>query len=109
MPYRVPAWAFRTIGTSTIALPRKTVRTAWYQFMPPSMSDDASMYVGMHADMLIQRAAIDQADQVRCAGVVGARSGLERSPAGTAGGAAGDAVVGCMVAWTDMGATGVFC
>jgi hypothetical protein len=51
------------------------------------MSDDASMYVGMHADMLIQRAAIDQADQVRWAGVVGARSGFERSLARATGAA----------------------
>src|SRR5436309_5467306 len=101
MPYRVPAWAFRIIGTSTIVLPRKTVRTAWYQFIPPSISDDASMYVGIHADMLIQSAAIDQADQVRWAGVVGARSGLERSLLMHSAGAAG-VVDGWMTVGADM-------
>ena len=43
MPYFVPAWAFRTIGTSTIRFPRKTVSTACHQFMPSSISDEASM------------------------------------------------------------------
>jgi hypothetical protein len=42
------------------------------------MSDEASIYVGMHADMLIHNAAIDQTDHVRCAGVVGARSAFHR-------------------------------
>src|SRR5687768_1937971 len=82
MPYFVPAWALRTIGTSTIALPRKTVRTACHQLIPPSMRLDASMYVGMQADMLTHRAAIDQTDHVRCAGVVGARSGFDRALSG---------------------------
>src|SRR4051812_44530714 len=81
MPYLVPAWALRIIGTSTTRLPRKTVSTACHQFIPWSIRPDASMYVGMQADMLIQSAAMDQTDQVRCAGVVGARSGLYRGDA----------------------------
>ena len=43
MPYFVPAWALSTIGSSTMRLPRKIVRTACDQFMPPPMSDEASM------------------------------------------------------------------
>src|ERR1019366_4125751 len=57
MPYFVPAWALSTIGTRTIRLPRKIVAMACDQFMPPPMSDDASMYVGMHADIEIHSAA----------------------------------------------------
>ncbi len=57
MPYFVPACALSTIGRSTIRLPRKIVPTACDQFIPPPMSDEASMYVGMHADMLIHKAA----------------------------------------------------
>ena len=34
------------------------------------------MYVGMHADIEIHNAAIDQTDHFRCAMVVGARSSL---------------------------------
>src|SRR3954467_3045145 len=80
MPYFVPAWAFSTIGTSTIMLPKKTVRTACHQFIPPSMSEEASMYVGMHADMLTHSAAMDQTDHVRCTGVGGARSAFHSAP-----------------------------
>ena len=85
IPYRVPAWAFNTIGISTTTFPRNTVSTAWCQFMPWSISPDASMYVGMQADMLIHSAAIDQTLHVRCLSVVGARSSfqsgeVERSP-----------------------------
>src|SRR4051812_44288975 len=61
-------------------LPKKTVRTACHQFMPPSMSEEASMYVGMHADMLTHSAAMDHTDHVRCPGVVGARSGFHSAP-----------------------------
>jgi hypothetical protein len=42
MPYFVPACAFSTIGMSTTTLPRKMVRTACHQFIPPLTSDDAS-------------------------------------------------------------------
>ena len=38
-----PACAFRIIGTSTIRLPRKIVRIACHQFMPPPISEEASM------------------------------------------------------------------
>jgi hypothetical protein len=57
MPYRVPACAFRIIGITTIRLPAKIVRIACHQFMPPPISEEASMYVGMQADMEIQSAA----------------------------------------------------
>ena len=43
MPYFVPAWALRIIGTRTIVLPRKIVRTACHQFIPSAISDEASM------------------------------------------------------------------
>jgi hypothetical protein len=38
-------------------LPRKTVRIACHQFMPSPISDEASMYVGMQADIEIHSAA----------------------------------------------------
>ncbi len=43
MPYFVPAWALSTMGSSTMRLPRKMVSTACDQFMPPPMSELASM------------------------------------------------------------------
>ena len=43
MPYFVPAWALRIIGARTMRLPRKIVPTACDQFMPPPMSEEASM------------------------------------------------------------------
>ena len=43
IPYFVPACAFSTIGMSTIRLPRKTVRIACHQFIPPVIKLDASM------------------------------------------------------------------
>src|SRR4051794_12662894 len=76
MPYFVPACALSTIGMSTITLPRKIVTTACHQFIPPLTSEEASWYVGMHADMEIHSAAIDRTDHFRCAAVVGARSGF---------------------------------
>ena len=57
-------------------LPRKIVATACHQFMPPSISPEASMYVGMHADMLIHSTAMSFMPQRRSASVVGAMSGL---------------------------------
>src|SRR6185503_16854656 len=57
MPYFVPACAFRIIGITTMTLPRKMVMMACDQFMPPPISDEASMYVGMQADIEIQSAA----------------------------------------------------
>ncbi len=43
MPYLAPAWALSSIGMSTMRLPSRMVPTACFQFMPPAMSDDASM------------------------------------------------------------------
>ena len=43
MPYFVPASALRIIGITTTRLPRKIVTMACDQFIPPPMSDDASM------------------------------------------------------------------
>src|SRR6478672_606273 len=74
MPYFVPACAFRIIGTSTTTLPRNTVSTACHQFIPWSINPDASMYVGMQADIEIHSAAMLQTVHFRCASVVGARS-----------------------------------
>src|SRR5262249_9012948 len=51
-----------------------------------SMSDEASMYVGTHADMLIQSTAKSRARQVRRSEGTGARSGLMYSEAATSGG-----------------------
>ena len=76
MPYFVPAWALRTIGTRTIALPRKIVSTACHQFMPSAISDEASMYVGMQADIEIQSAAMSFVPHLRAERGVGAMSAL---------------------------------
>jgi hypothetical protein len=43
MPYFAPAWPFNIIGIKTIVLPRKIVTIACHQFMPPSMSELASI------------------------------------------------------------------
>ncbi len=51
MPYFAPACAFRIIGISTIMLPSSTVQIACFQFMPPAISDEASMYVVTSIDM----------------------------------------------------------
>jgi hypothetical protein len=57
--------------------------------MPPPMSDDASMYVGMHADMEIQSAAKLPTRHLRSAEETGERSalksGLDLSSASCAG------------------------
>ena len=45
------------MGTKTTLLPTKTVRIACHQFMPPSINELASIYVGMQRLMLIQSAA----------------------------------------------------
>src|SRR5262249_40838797 len=78
MPYFVPAWAWRTIGTRTMVLPRRIVVIACHQFMPASMNPPASVYVVMTTLMPIQSAAIFHVDQVRCWIVVGARSRFQR-------------------------------
>ena len=76
MPYFVPAWALSTIGTSTMTLPRKIVSTACHQFMPPSIRPEASMYVGMQADMLIHSTAMSFMPHRRPARGTGAMSWL---------------------------------
>src|ERR1019366_480101 len=76
IPNFVPACALRIIGISTMTFARKIVSTACHQFMPPLMSDDASMYVGMHADMEIHSAAKLNMPHLRRACATGARSAL---------------------------------
>ncbi len=58
MPNFVPGTAFRIIGISTMTFPSITVKTACQALMPPATRPAASMYVGMHTLMPIQRAAI---------------------------------------------------
>ena len=41
MPYLVPAWALRTIGTSTMLLPSRMVSIACHQLIPCSMRPEA--------------------------------------------------------------------
>src|SRR5471032_1590300 len=77
MPYLVPAWALRIMGMSTMTLPRKIVSTACHQFIPPEMSDEASMYVGMHADIEIHSAAMSFVAHLRSRMRVGARSAFQ--------------------------------
>src|SRR5262249_53591725 len=67
-------------------LRRKMASTACHQFMPRSMSDEASMYVGTQAAMLIQSTARSRARQVRRSGGTGARSGLLNAEAETSWG-----------------------
>ena len=76
MPYFVPAWAFRIIGSSAITFPAKIVNTACHQFIPSPISPDASRYVGMHAAIDTHRAAMSRAVQVRWSGGTGAMSTL---------------------------------
>src|SRR5580700_617309 len=77
MPYFVPAWALRIMGSSTMALPKKIVSTASYQFMPSEMSEEASMYVGMHADIEIHSAAMSIIPHLRSLTRVGAMSSFQ--------------------------------
>src|SRR5213082_3696293 len=79
MPYFVPAWALRTRGTSTMTLPSRTVRIACHQLIPPSISEEPSMYVGTQAARETHSAARSFSPHLRWAGVVGARSGLEKA------------------------------
>src|SRR5215468_9372053 len=81
IPYCVPAWAFRTMGIKTIKLPRKTVRMASHQFMPPPIREDASMYVGIHADIEIHKAAKLATPHLLRSHETGARSSLYSEPA----------------------------
>src|ERR1700704_1452203 len=69
------------MGTKTIKLPRKTVRMASHQFMPPPISEDASMYVGMHADIEIHKAAKLASPHFLRSHETGARSSLYSEPA----------------------------
>ena len=57
IPYLAPACPFKIIGTNTMQLPKKIVRIACHQFIPPPISELASIYVGMHKLMLIHNAA----------------------------------------------------
>jgi len=57
IPYLAPAWALRSIGARTRTLPRKTVKMAWRQLIPPAIMPLASMYVGMLTLIAIQSAA----------------------------------------------------
>src|SRR5262249_29454625 len=77
MPYAVPAWALRTIGINTMRLPRKMVRMACHQFIPSPISEEASMYVGMQADMEIHNAAKLPTRHFRRSAGTGARSALK--------------------------------
>src|SRR5262249_14473170 len=83
-------------------LPRKMVLTACHQFMPRSMSDEASMYVGTQADMLIQSTARSRAVHLRRSGGTGATSGLMYAEVATSGGSVlaspGDASAAARVA-----------
>src|SRR4249919_3288677 len=66
------------MGTRTMRLARKIVKIAWDQFIPPSIREEASIYVGMQADMEIQRAAKLPARHFLSSGGTGARSSLYR-------------------------------
>src|SRR4051794_5203163 len=79
MPYFVPAWAFRIIGRSTTELPRKMVSTACFQSIPSAIIEEASVYVGMQADIEIHRAAISRAPHFLAESGVGAMSAFENS------------------------------
>lgn len=80
VPYFAPACAFKTIGTNTIRLPSKIVKTACFQFMPPTISELASMKVVTFMDIEDYDAMELYVVRVRPAGWVGARSSLQ-SPA----------------------------
>src|SRR5438552_11323491 len=57
MPYFVPGWELRRMGTRTMVLPSRMVMSACHQFMPAPIRADESMYVGMQCAMEIQSAA----------------------------------------------------
>ncbi len=77
-PYFVPAWALRSIGMSTMMLPREIVSSACHQFIPAAISPEARRYVVMTMDIPIQSAAMLYVVHVRSSGPVGARSSLYR-------------------------------
>ena len=57
MPYFVPGWELSRMGTSTMMLPSRMVKSACHQFMPCVMRPEASMYVGMQCAIEIHSAA----------------------------------------------------
>src|SRR4051812_20282425 len=65
------------MGIRTITLASRMVRTACHQFMPPSISEEAIMYVGMQAASEIHRTAMSFSPQRRSLGDVGAMSALQ--------------------------------
>src|SRR5215469_17544284 len=69
------------MGIKTITLPRKTVRMASHQFMPPPIREDASMYVGIQADIEIHKAAKLTSPHFLRSHETGARSSLYSEPA----------------------------
>src|ERR1700757_494807 len=69
------------MGIKTIKLPRKTVRMASHQLMPPPIREDASMYVGIHADIEIHKAAKLASPHFLRSHGTGARSSLYSEPA----------------------------
>src|SRR3954447_21815546 len=77
MPYLVPAWAFRIIGTSTMTLPSRIVSIACHHVIPCSISPEASVYVVITTLIPIHSAAMLYVDHVRRDGSVGARSGFQ--------------------------------
>src|SRR5918993_4027809 len=58
IPYLVPAWAFRSIGTRTSRLPSEIVNSACHQFIPAAISPAAREYVVMTIAIPIQSAAM---------------------------------------------------
>src|SRR5262249_60807641 len=58
IPYFVPAWAFRIIGTRTTLLPARMVSSACHQVIPCCMRPDASVYVVITTLMPIHSAAM---------------------------------------------------
>ena len=57
MPYFVPGWELRRMGTRTIVFPSRMVKRACHQLIPALIRPDARMYVGMQWAMLIHSAA----------------------------------------------------
>ena len=56
MPYLVPPWLMRSIGTRTMRLPRKIVMIAWVHDIPSAIRPEASSQLGMLIDIPTQRA-----------------------------------------------------
>src|SRR5215203_1742464 len=60
IPYLAPALPFSSIGMSTIVLPKKIVSIACHQFIPPPISQLATMEVVVHKLIVRQTAAYFQ-------------------------------------------------